>query len=239
MALIELEKITKVYRAGEIQVAALQEIDLRIGAGEFVAIVGPSGCGKTTLLYILGGLSRPTSGRYRFAGEEIGRLPDEALAALRNRKIGFVFQTFHLLPRQSALSNVTLPLFYAGLDRQESLNRAREVLAAVGLSDRMGHTPAQLSGGQQQRVAIARALVNRPDVILADEPTGNLDTQSGKEVMDLLRDLQRRGHTIILITHDRDLAAQAHRVITLRDGRITGDQGMNAGAAVQAAAGTP
>ncbi|MBI3994695.1 MAG: ABC transporter ATP-binding protein, partial [Nitrospirae bacterium] len=159
MALIELEKITKVYRAGEILVTALESVEIRIESGEFVAIVGPSGCGKTTLLHILGGLSRPTTGSYRFAGEEIGRLPDEALAALRNRKIGFVFQTFHLLPRQSALSNVMLPLFYAGLDRQECSNRAREVLAAVGLSDRMGHTPSQLSGGQQQRVAIARALV--------------------------------------------------------------------------------
>ena len=194
MALIDLENVTKVYRAGEIEVMALRGITIRIQAGEWVAIVGQSGSGKTTLLDILGGLSRPTSGVYRFNGEEIGGLSEDSLAGLRNRRIGFVFQTFHLLPRQTALQNVELPLFYAGLDRTERLRRAREALDAVGLSDRLSHTPAQLSGGQQQRVAVARALVTHPEVILADEPTGNLDSQSGKEILDLLQEnILRRG----------------------------------------------
>ncbi len=226
MSLIQLENVSKVYQSGELEVTALQDISLTIGAGEFVAIVGASGSGKTTLLDLLGGLSLPTMGRYRFEGEEVGQLSDEALARLRNRKIGFVFQTFHLLPRQTALQNVELPLLYAGLDRRERARRAREALEAVGLSDRMGHTPAQLSGGQQQRVAIARALANRPDVILADEPTGNLDTQAGLEILALLTDLNRQGHTILLITHDRELAGRAHRIVTLRDGRVVGDEGV-------------
>ena len=223
MALIELENVTKIYRAGEVPVTALRGINLRIEAGEFVAVIGQSGSGKTTLLDILGCLSRPSSGSYRFEGKEMDDLSDEDLAAFRNRKIGFVFQIFHLLGRQTALQNVELPLFYAGVDRKERTRRAREALASVGLSERLAHTPAQLSGGQQQRVAIARALVNRPEVILADEPTGNLDSQSGREILELFHGLNRQGHTIILITHDRELAGQAHRGIGLRDGQVVSD----------------
>lgn len=224
MMLIELEKVTKVYRSGEVKVEALRGISLSIEAGEFMAVVGASGSGKTTLLDIWGCLSRPTSGSYRFAGQEVSGLDDEELARIRNHSIGFVFQIFHLLPRQTALANVELPLFYAGMRPSERRQQALAALSAVGLPDRIRHTPAQLSGGQQQRVAMARALVNRPDLILADEPTGNLDSQSGKEVLDLLTSLHRQGHTIVLVTHDRELALRAHRIITLRDGRVVSDQ---------------
>ncbi|HEY5648544.1 MAG TPA: ABC transporter ATP-binding protein [Nitrospiria bacterium] len=230
--MIRLENITKVYRSGEINVQALGGVSFEVARGEFLAIVGSSGSGKTTLLDILGGLSRPSGGEYRFDGRDIGGFSDEAFAEIRNRRIGFVFQTFHLLARQTALQNVELPLFYAGVGRSERLERAREALDSVGLSDRLGHTPAQLSGGQQQRVAIARALVNRPDLILADEPTGNLDSRSGLEIIQILRNLHGRGHTIIMITHDRELAERSDRIITLRDGRVTGDRAAAGGVPV-------
>lgn len=218
--LIELTDVSKTYRMGEVSVFALQEVSLVIDRGEFVAIVGPSGSGKTTLLDILGALSRPTSGRYRLGGREVADLSEAEMAALRNQKIGFIFQTFHLLPRHSALANVELPLFYARVAKSDRAERARNSLAQVGLLDRVDHRPNQLSGGQQQRVAIARALVMRPALILADEPTGNLDSTAGKEVLDLLIGLHDSGHTIVLVTHDRELAASAERTIVLKDGRV-------------------
>jgi putative ABC transport system ATP-binding protein len=222
--LIELERIGKVFKLGEIEIPALQSVTFRIDHGEFLAIIGPSGSGKTTLLDILGCLARPTSGRYLFEGRDTGAMSDEELAALRNRKIGFVFQTFHLLPRSTALENVALPLFYAGVKKKEREERGLSMLAAVGLADRIHHRPNQLSGGQQQRVAIARALINQPAMILADEPTGNLDTKSGREIIGLLEDLNRQGHTIVLVTHDRELAEYTHRIISLRDGLVVSDQ---------------
>jgi len=222
--LIELEKVAKVFKLGEIEIPALRSVTFNIEHGEFLAIIGPSGSGKTTLLDILGCLARPTSGDYLFEGRDTGAMTDEELAMLRNQKIGFVFQTFHLLPRSTALENVALPLFYAGIKRKEREERALKMLAAVGLGDRVHHRPNQLSGGQQQRVAIARALVNQPAMILADEPTGNLDTKSGREIIGLLEDLNRQGHTIVLVTHDRELAEYTHRVISLRDGQVVNDQ---------------
>jgi putative ABC transport system ATP-binding protein len=222
--LIQIEKLTKVFKLGEIEIQALQSVTFNIEHGEFLSIIGPSGSGKTTLLDILGCLARPTSGAYLFEGRDAGVMTDEELAVLRNRKIGFVFQTFHLLPRSTALENVALPLFYAGVKKQEREERAIKMLAAVGLEDRIHHHPNQLSGGQQQRVAIARALINHPAMILADEPTGNLDTKSGREIIGLLEDLNRQGHTIVLVTHDRELAEQTHRIISLRDGLVVSDQ---------------
>lgn len=222
--LIQLEKVAKVFRLGEIEIPALRSVTFNIEPGEFLAIIGPSGSGKTTLLDILGCLARPTSGVYLFEGRDTGAMTDEELALLRNQKIGFVFQTFHLLPRSTALENVALPLFYAGVKKKEREERALKMLAAVGLGDRVLHRPNQLSGGQQQRVAIARALVNQPAMILADEPTGNLDTKSGREIIELLKDLNRQGHTIVLVTHDRELAEYTHRIISLRDGLVVSDQ---------------
>ncbi len=222
--LIELNEVTKVYHSGEIKVEALRGITLSIQPGEFVAVVGASGSGKTTLLDILGCLSMPTAGTYRFSERDVRRLSEGELARLRNEKVGFVFQVFHLLPRQTALANVEIPLFYAGVSHPERQERARMALSRVGLSDRIHHTPAQLSGGQQQRVALARALVNHPELILADEPTGNLDSQSGQEIMELLSSLHQQGHTIVLVTHDRDLARQAERIITVKDGQVVSDQ---------------
>jgi putative ABC transport system ATP-binding protein len=221
--LIQFKEISKVYQMGEVEVHALDRINLAIQAGEFVAIVGASGSGKTTLLDILGCLSRPTSGDYLLKGEPVQRLSDAELARVRNEKIGFIFQTFHLLGRQTAVANVALPLFYAGAPKEERMQRAQEALARVGLSDRMHHRPNQLSGGQQQRVAIARALVNNPDIILADEPTGNLDSKSGREIFDLLAQLQKQGHTLILVTHDPELAGRTERTLTIRDGQIISD----------------
>lgn len=221
--LIQLKDVSKTYQMGEVSVRALDGISFTIDGGDFVSIVGPSGSGKTTLLDILGCLSRPTSGTYLLKGEETQHLTDPDLARVRNRKIGFVFQTFHLLGRQTALANVALPLFYAGVPQEDRTARAKEALARVGLADRIHHRPNQLSGGQQQRVAIARALVNRPDIILADEPTGNLDSKSGHEIVDLLRQLHRDGHTIIMVTHDKELADSAERTIMLKDGLIVDD----------------
>lgn len=222
--MIELEGITKTYRLGDVEVDALSQVSLHIRPGEVVAIMGPSGSGKSTLMNILGCLDRPTAGRYQLDGAEVGGLDDDALSGIRNRKIGFVFQAFNLLPRATAQRNVELPLVYAGVN-QNRRERAEAALAAVGLQDRLHHRPMQLSGGQQQRVAIARALVNDPALILADEPTGNLDTKSGAEIMQLLLGLnQARGLTLIFVTHDPNIASQTRRVIRLRDGVVESDE---------------
>jgi putative ABC transport system ATP-binding protein len=227
--LIRLEQVSKTYRTGSVDIPAIQNIDFTIQAGEFVAILGQSGSGKTTLLDILGCLSRPTEGRYWLESMLVTSLTDGELAAIRNRKIGFVFQSFHLLPRKTALENVELPLQYAGVDPRERRVRAMEALRVVGLEARRTHFPNQLSGGQQQRVAIARALINHPSLILADEPTGSLDTQSGQEILDLLLTLHHQGHTVVLITHEREIANSAGRLVTLRDGRIIADEPQEAG----------
>jgi putative ABC transport system ATP-binding protein len=217
-SLISLRSVSRVYRTDHVAVEALRGVDLDVGQGEFLAIVGPSGSGKSTLMHILGCLDRPTGGDYRLAGQSIAALDDNGLADLRGRFIGFIFQSYNLLPRTSALENVAAPLLYQGVGRRERLERARVELERLGLGDRMHHEPTQLSGGQQQRVAIARALVTRPALILADEPTGNLDTHSGAEVMELLVALNREGRTIVLITHDVDVAAMAGRQVHVRDG---------------------
>jgi putative ABC transport system ATP-binding protein len=222
--LIELDDVHKVYRTEAGDVPALRGVTLRIDPGEFVAVVGASGSGKSTLMNLLGFLDRPTRGTYRFEGRDVSRLGRTALAHLRNRKLGFVFQGFNLLQRQSAAENVELPLVYGGVSPRERRARALELLKLVGLSDRAGHTPNQLSGGQQQRVAIARALVNRPQVLLADEPTGNLDSVTGAEILKEIRRLNReQGQTILLVTHDPSIAAVADRLVTVRDGRIASD----------------
>ncbi len=222
---IQLSGIKKLYQIGDQEVAALDGIDLNIQAGEFVAIMGPSGSGKSTLMNILGCLDRPTIGSYKLDGEEVARLTDDALAQTRNKKIGFVFQNFNLLSRISALDNVALPLVYAGVGRKERSTRAMQVLEAVGLGPRAYHQPNELSGGQRQRVAIARALVNDPHIIMADEPTGNLDTRSTHEIMEIFQNLHNENRTIILVTHEPDIAACASRQLLVRDGRITRDEG--------------
>jgi putative ABC transport system ATP-binding protein len=226
--LIRLEQVGKTYRTGSIDIPAIQKIDLTIQGGEFVAILGQSGSGKTTLLDILGCLSRPTEGRYWLDDVLVSSLADPDLAAIRNRKIGFVFQSFHLLTRKTALENVELPLQYAGVAPRDRRDRALEALHRVGLADRCTHVPNQLSGGQQQRVAIARALINHPSLLLADEPTGSLDTQSGRDILDVLLALHSRGQTVVLITHERELANSAQRLVTLRDGRIISDEPQDA-----------
>jgi ABC-type lipoprotein export system ATPase subunit len=213
--------LRKVYAEGtEAEVVALHDVDLEIAAGEFVAIMGPSGSGKSTLMNLLGCLDTPTAGEYRCDGVDVARLGDEERARLRLDKIGFVFQGFNLLPRMDALENVAMPLAYANISRDERLRRAREALGAVGLSERMHHLPNALSGGQQQRVAIARALINRPPLLLADEPTGALDSRTGEEILALFKALQRDGHTVVLITHDADVAAHAGRTFVMRDGAL-------------------
>jgi putative ABC transport system ATP-binding protein len=212
--------IGKIYRSGRLEVEALQGVDLDVVAGDFLAIIGPSGSGKSTLMHLLGCLDRPTAGTYRLAGTDVAGLSDDELARVRNRTIGFVFQSFNLLPRTTALENVAMPLLYAGLGRSERLERARDALARLGLEDRLSHEPSELSGGQQQRVAIARALVTRPAIILADEPTGNLDSASGADVLELLHELNDAGTTIVLITHDSDVAVAAKRSVRVRDGRL-------------------
>lgn len=219
--LISLNKITRIYRMGEIEIAALREVSIEIAAGEFVAIMGASGSGKSTLLNLLGCLDRPTSGIYALDGDEISRLGSDALARVRNRKLGFVFQNFNLLPRTSALENVELPLYYgSGLSGPARRARAVELLERLGLGDRLHHHPSQLSGGQQQRVAIARALVNQPRLVLADEPTGNLDSRSGAEIMALFHELNQEGITLIMVTHDPEIARQARRTIQMKDGEV-------------------
>jgi len=220
---ITLEGITKVYRTGEVEVAALKGISLHIPEGEFVAIMGPSGSGKSTLMNLIGCLDQPSSGRYILDGYDVSALTDDQLAWIRNRKIGFVFQSYNLIPRATAVHNVEMPLIYAG-DNQQRRERAMAALEAVGLLPRAGHLPNELSGGQQQRVAVARALVTDPAILLADEPTGNLDSESSIEIMKLLRDLNLQGRTIVLITHEPDIAAFAQRVVRVRDGVIVSDE---------------
>jgi putative ABC transport system ATP-binding protein len=220
---IDIENITKDYVMGEEIVRALRGVSLQIRRNEYLAVMGPSGSGKSTLMNMLGCLDTPTSGRYEFNGRNVADMDDDELAAIRNREIGFVFQTFNLLPRATSLRNVELPLIYAGMDPEARQERATQALTDVGLGDRIQHKPNELSGGQRQRVAIARALVNNPSIILADEPTGNLDSKTGEEIMALLEDLYRRGNTIILVTHERDIAAHARRTIHLRDGVIEMD----------------
>lgn len=218
--LIEIEDLWKIYRNGELEVLALEDVNLSIQEGEFLSIMGPSGSGKSTLMNIIGCLDRSTQGRFLIKGQDTSHMNEKELARLRNREIGFIFQTFNLLSRTNALNNVALPLIYSGVKRRERERRGRALLGEVGLGDRMHHLPSQLSGGQKQRVAIARALINEPGVILADEPTGNLDTRSGEEIMKILGELNRKGHTIIMVTHDHEISAHAHRSIILRDGKI-------------------
>jgi len=222
--LIELENVFKKYMLGDVELPVLRGVSLRIHAGESVAIMGSSGSGKSTLMNLLGCLDRPTSGRYLLAGREVSTLSRGELAEVRNRTIGFVFQNFNLLARTSALENVELPLIYAGVSNRERVRRAREALARVGLEHRMDHHPSQLSGGQQQRVAVARALVSEPQLILADEPTGNLDSRTSVELMALFQELGRSGITLILVTHEPDIASYAKRVVLLKDGQVTSDE---------------
>jgi putative ABC transport system ATP-binding protein len=219
-AIVDLDHVWRVYRTGRVEVPALVDASLSVQPGEFVAIVGPSGSGKSTLMHVVGCLDRPTAGTYSIAGTPVSELDDDALADLRSRTIGFVFQSFNLLPRTSALENVATPLLYQGMRRRERLTRAGAVLERLGLGDRLTHEPSELSGGQQQRVAIARALVTEPALILADEPTGNLDSQSGAEVIAILRELNATGRTIVLITHDAAVAVAAGRQVRIADGRL-------------------
>jgi putative ABC transport system ATP-binding protein len=220
---ITLDRVAKIYRTGSVRVEALRDVSLSISSGEYVAIMGPSGSGKSTLMHILGCLDVPTTGRYLLAGDDVGRLDEFELAAIRNRRVGFVFQQFNLLPGLSAWRNVELPLCYAGVRRDERRRRAIDQLQLVGLGDRIAHRPGELSGGQQQRVAVARALVTYPALLLADEPTGNLDSASTNELLDLFDALHAQGRTVVLITHEADVADRAQRVVRMRDGVISSD----------------
>jgi putative ABC transport system ATP-binding protein len=221
--LIDIRDITKVYQMGLQNVRALDGVSLQVDRGEYVAIMGPSGSGKSTLMNLIGCLDTPSSGSYVLNGREVARMSDDELAAIRNQEIGFVFQTFNLLPRTTALQQVELPLVYSGLPRKDRRERAVRSLEAVGLADRMTHHPSELSGGQRQRVAVARALINDPSILLADEPTGNLDSQTGREIMSLFDELNSKGNTIVLVTHEEDIAAHARRIVRLLDGRIRDD----------------
>ena len=222
-SLIKITNIKRDFPLGNEIVYVLKGIDLEINKGEYVALMGPSGSGKSTLMNILGCLDTPTSGTYILNGKHVSEMQDDELAGIRNKEIGFVFQTFNLMPRTTALDNVALPMVYAGFSKSERIERATEVLTQVGLDDRMDHKPNQLSGGQRQRVAVARALVNRPSIILADEPTGNLDSKTSVEIMNLFNEIHTNGNTVILVTHEEDIAAYAHRIIRLRDGIIESD----------------
>jgi putative ABC transport system ATP-binding protein len=223
MVLIETVGLCRSFHVGDSTVHALDHVDLRIEEGDFVAVMGPSGSGKSTLMNILGCLDTPDGGHYRLLGQEVAQLDDERLSAIRNRSIGFVFQSFHLLPRMTALENVLLPLRYSDADLAQGRRRALDLLERLNLADRMDHRPNQLSGGQRQRVAIARSLVNEPPLILADEPTGNLDSRTSAEIMDLFGELNRRGQTLLMVTHEEEIAAHARRLIRMRDGRIEHD----------------
>ena len=220
---IKIDGVTKLYQMGEETIRALRGVALEIRRNEYLAIMGPSGSGKSTLMNMLGCLDTPTAGHYAFNGKDVSSMTDDELADIRNREIGFVFQTFNLLPRSNALHNVELPLIYAGVSRHERIERARQALENVGLGDRLHHRPNELSGGQRQRVAIARALVTRPSIILADEPTGNLDSKTGVEIMELFERLYEQGNTIIVVTHEEDIARHARRIVRLRDGLIESD----------------
>jgi len=221
--IIELKGVTKIYKMDKVLVPALRGINLKIRKGEFVSIMGPSGSGKTTLMNLIGCLDRPTEGEIYIANKNVAKLGDDELAKLRREKIGFVFQQFNLIPRLTALENVELPMWFAGLSKKKRRERAVELLKLVGLEKRINHKPAELSGGERQRVSIARALANNPEIILADEPTGNLDTKTGKEIMEILKDLNKQGKTIVLVTHDETFAKEAERIIKIRDGRLLND----------------
>ncbi len=239
MSLIRLQNISRLYQMGAETIHALRDVSLEIERGEYVAIMGPSGSGKSTLMNLIGCLDSPSSGKYELNGTDVSEMDDNALAEVRNREIGFVFQTFNLLPRSHALHNVELPLIYASMEVTERRERAREALAQVGLADRMYHRPNELSGGQRQRVAVARALVNQPSILLADEPTGNLDSKTGCEIMALFEVLSRKGHTIILVTHEEEIALHARRIIRIRDGLVAADEAVVKRAMEAAPSGPP
>jgi putative ABC transport system ATP-binding protein len=237
--LIDIRDITKVYEMGAQKVRALDGVSLQLDRGEYVAIMGPSGSGKSTLMNLIGCLDTPTSGSYTLNGREVALMSDDELAAIRNQEIGFVFQTFNLLPRTTALHQVELPLVYSGAPRKERRERAVRALEAVGLADRMTHHPSELSGGQRQRVAVARALINEPSILLADEPTGNLDSATGAEIMALFDELNAKGNTIVLVTHEEDIAAHARRIVRLLDGRVRDDGPNDRAAALARFSGAP
>lgn len=222
--MLEVQNLKKIYQMGDVRVEALKGVSFRIDRGEFVAIMGPSGSGKSTLMHLLGCLDQPTEGVYLLEGEDVARISDNRLAEIRNRRIGFVFQSFNLLPRMTIIKNVEVPLIYAGVRGVKRHRLAKEALEKVGLGDRLHHRSNEISGGQRQRVAIARALINNPSILLADEPTGNLDSRTGEEIMVLFHELNRQGHTIILVTHEDEIARHARRVISIRDGQITSDE---------------
>jgi putative ABC transport system ATP-binding protein len=220
---IKLENIKRFFKIGDVEVQALRGVNLTINKGEYVALMGPSGSGKSTLMNLLGCLDTPSAGKYWLSGQDVSQMDDDELAEIRNKEIGFVFQTFNLLPRSTALDNVALPLVYAGYSRTERNERALKTLESVGLADRTDHKPNELSGGQRQRVAIARALINNPSIILADEPTGNLDTKTSYEIMELMEKIHEQGNTVIIVTHEEDIARRAHRIVRLRDGVVESD----------------